>query len=181
MSRSVVSDSLRPHGLHGPWNSSGQNSGVGSHSLLQGIFPTQVSCTARGFFTVWATSKAWGSPNSEFLSSDRHLLYIQPLLGHSVTHVRLEGQGGPGQTGWASQVVLVVKNLPGNAGDIDKRVPPLRSERSSRGKNSTPLHVFLMEESHQLLPRKAWWATVHRVTKSQTWLSISAQHMKLAG
>ena len=40
--RSVVSDSLWPHGLHSPWNSPGQNTGVGSLSLLQGIFPTQV-------------------------------------------------------------------------------------------------------------------------------------------
>ena len=40
---SVVSDSLRPHGLYSPWNSPGQNTGVGSHSLLQGIFPTQGS------------------------------------------------------------------------------------------------------------------------------------------
>ena len=37
----VVSDSLRPHGLYSPWNSPGQNTGVGSLSLLQGIFPTQ--------------------------------------------------------------------------------------------------------------------------------------------
>ena len=29
------------HGLDSPWNSPGQNTGVGSHSLLQGIFPTQ--------------------------------------------------------------------------------------------------------------------------------------------
>ena len=28
------------HGLYSPWNSPGQNSGVGSLSLLQGIFPT---------------------------------------------------------------------------------------------------------------------------------------------
>ena len=43
-SRSVVSDSLRPHGLFfSPWNSPGQNTGVGSLSLLQGIFPTQGS------------------------------------------------------------------------------------------------------------------------------------------
>ena len=40
---SVVSDSLWPHGLHSPWNSQGQNTGVGSLSLLQGIFPTQGS------------------------------------------------------------------------------------------------------------------------------------------
>ena len=37
----VVSDSLRPHGLYSPWNSAGQNTGVGSLSLLQGIYSTQ--------------------------------------------------------------------------------------------------------------------------------------------
>ena len=42
-SRSVMSDSLRPHGLYSPWNSLGQNTTVGSLSLLQGIFPTQGS------------------------------------------------------------------------------------------------------------------------------------------
>ena len=36
-SRSVTSDSLRPYGLYSP----GQNTGVGSHSLLQGMFPIQ--------------------------------------------------------------------------------------------------------------------------------------------
>ena len=40
-SRSVVSYSLQLHGQYSPWNSPGQNTGVGSHSLLQGIFPTQ--------------------------------------------------------------------------------------------------------------------------------------------
>ena len=40
---SVVTDSLRQHGLHNPCNSPGQSSGVGSLSLLQGIFPTQGS------------------------------------------------------------------------------------------------------------------------------------------
>ena len=40
---SVVSDFLRPHGLYSPWNSPGKNIGVGSLSLLQGIFPTQGS------------------------------------------------------------------------------------------------------------------------------------------
>ena len=38
---SVMSDSLQPHGLYSPWNSPGQNTGVGTVSLLQGIFPTQ--------------------------------------------------------------------------------------------------------------------------------------------
>ena len=47
---SVVSHSLRPHGLYHLWNSPGQNTGVGSLSFLQGIFPirnwTWVSCIA---------------------------------------------------------------------------------------------------------------------------------------
>ena len=54
-SHSVVSDSLQPDGLYNPWNSLGQNTGVGSVSLLQGIFSTQdrsqVTRTAGGFFT----------------------------------------------------------------------------------------------------------------------------------
>ena len=40
-SRSVMSDSVKPHGLYSPWNSPDQNTGVGSLSLLQGIFPTE--------------------------------------------------------------------------------------------------------------------------------------------
>ena len=48
VSCSVVSDSLRPHGLQAtrlpsPWNSPGETTGVGSHSLLWGIFRTQGS------------------------------------------------------------------------------------------------------------------------------------------
>ena len=38
---SAVSSSLQLHGLYSPWNSPGQNTGVGSLSLLQGIFPTR--------------------------------------------------------------------------------------------------------------------------------------------
>ena len=39
----VMSDSLWSHGLYSPCNSPGQNTGVGSWSLFQGIFPTQGS------------------------------------------------------------------------------------------------------------------------------------------
>ena len=42
-SLSVMYNSLWPHGLHSTWNSPGQNTGMGSLSLLQGIFPTQGS------------------------------------------------------------------------------------------------------------------------------------------
>ena len=42
-SHSAVSDSLRPHRLYSPWSSPGQNTGMGSLSLPQGIFPIQGS------------------------------------------------------------------------------------------------------------------------------------------
>ena len=48
VSHSVLSDSVGPCGLQPTklfclWDSPGKNTGVGSHSLLQGIFPTQKS------------------------------------------------------------------------------------------------------------------------------------------
>ena len=57
----LLSDSLQPHGLQRtrllcPQNSPGKNMVVDSHSLPQGIFPTQelnlVSCTAGRFLTI---------------------------------------------------------------------------------------------------------------------------------
>ena len=59
---------LWPHGLCGPWNSSGQNTGVGSLSLLQGIFLTQelnrglLHC--RRFFFFFYQLSYQGSPKS---------------------------------------------------------------------------------------------------------------------
>ena len=48
VSCSVMSDSLQPHRLQPtrllcPWNSPGKNTRLGTHSLLQGILPTQGS------------------------------------------------------------------------------------------------------------------------------------------
>ena len=42
-SASVMSDSLQPHEIYNPWNSPGQNIGLGSLSLLWGIFQPQES------------------------------------------------------------------------------------------------------------------------------------------
>ena len=67
-----MSDSLRPHGLlltrlFCSWGSLGKKNGVSCHTLLQGIFPTQVSnphllcllCWQAGFFlTISATWEA---------------------------------------------------------------------------------------------------------------------------
>ena len=67
VSHSVVSDSLWPYRLWParffcPWNSPSRNTEVGSHSLLQGIFPTQGSnpglLHCGRVFTIWATREA---------------------------------------------------------------------------------------------------------------------------
>ena len=61
VNHSVVSDSAAPWTVARqaplPMNSPGKNTGVGYHSLLRGIFPTQgsrtwVSCIASRFFTI---------------------------------------------------------------------------------------------------------------------------------
>ena len=49
---SIMSNSLWPHGLYSPWNSPSQNTGVGSHSLLQGILPIQESQPGLPYF-MW--------------------------------------------------------------------------------------------------------------------------------
>ena len=54
----------------------------------------------------------------------------------------------------ASQVALVVKNPPANAGDADS-IPG--SGRSPRGRNGTPLQYSCQENS---MDRGTWWATV---------------------
>ena len=57
-SRSVVSDSLRRRGLYSPWNSPGQNTGVGSLSLLQGFKggrSIQIHVNIGRWAVVWQT------------------------------------------------------------------------------------------------------------------------------
>ena len=65
----------------------------------------------------------------------------------------------------ASQVVLVVKNPLVNAGDLrDTGLIP-GSRRSLREENGKPFQYFCLGNP---MDRGAWWAIVHRVTKSQT-------------
>ena len=67
----------------------------------------------------------------------------------------------------ASQVALVVKNLPAYAGDIRDvcSIPGLR--RSPGGEHSNPLQCSCLENP---MDRGTWQAIVHRVAKSQTQL-----------
>ena len=59
-------------GLYSPWTSPGRNPGVGSPSLLQGIFPSQVSRTAGGFLTSWATGEAQKNGTDDLMCKSRN-------------------------------------------------------------------------------------------------------------
>ena len=66
---------------------------------------------------------------------------------------------------WASQVALVVKNPPANAGDAGDAglIPGWR--RSPGEGHDNPLQYSCLENP---MDRGAWRPTVHGVTKSQT-------------
>ena len=67
----------------------------------------------------------------------------------------------------------MVKNLPTNAGDSGDVSSIDGLGRSPGGRNGNPLHHSCLENP---MNRGAWQATVHGVTKSQTWLGMHAQN-----
>ena len=75
--------------------------------------------------------------------------------------------------GGASQVVLMVKNPPANAGDITDADFMPGSGRSPGGGHGNPLQYSCLEnpmDRGASTDRGAWWAIVHRVAKSWTQL-----------
>ena len=91
-SRSVMSDSLWPHGLYSPWNSPGQNTGVGNLSLFQGTFPTQGS--NQGFLhcrQILYQLSYWESPYAEYLMRNARLDQAQAgikIAGWNINNLR---------------------------------------------------------------------------------------------
>ena len=74
---------------------------------------------------------------------------------------------------WASQVALVVKSPPANAEDIRHAGLIPESGRSPGGGHGNQLQYSCLEKP---MDRGAWWATVHRVAKSQTQLKQLDTH-----
>ena len=64
--------------------------------------------------------------------------------------------------------MLVVKNLPANAGDIRDTGSIPGSGRSLGIGNCNPLEYSFLENS---MDREPWWPTVHGITKNQSGLS----------
>ena len=74
----------------------------------------------------------------------------------------------------AFQVVLVVKNPPANARDINDMGSTPRSGKSSGGGHSNPLQYSCLENP---MDRGIWWATVHKVAKSRTQPKPLSRHI----
>ena len=78
----LQSHGLWPASLFYPWNSSGKNAGVDSHSLLPGIFPKQglnpVFCISGGFFTLsHKESLKWNTTlTTEYYSAIKSIMIL---------------------------------------------------------------------------------------------------------
>ena len=131
---------------------------------------TQVSCTAGGFFNHLGHQ---GSPKIlEWVAYPFSRGSFQPRDWTQVSCI-----AGRFFTSWAtreaginklintSEETLVVKNPPGNAGDGTDESLISRLGRSPGGAHGNPHQHSCPENT---LDRGAWWATVHRVTKSWT-------------
>ena len=59
----------------------------------------------------------------------------------------------------------MVKNLPANAGDAGHPGSIIGLGRFPEGGNGNPFQCSCLEN---VMDRRAWWATVHEVAKSQT-------------
>ena len=164
-----MSDSVWPHRhqptrLPRPWDSPGKNTGVGCCFFLQCMKVKHESEVAQSCPTLrdpMDCSLPGCSIHGIFQA--RVLEWGATAFSESVTLVvSILG---------ASQVVLVVKNSPANAGDAWDAgfIPSLG--RSPGVVNGKPLQHSFLENS---MGRRACWATVHRATKSQTTLSNGA-------
>ena len=127
---------------------------------------------------IWAASKVWlcrfivlqvQFPCSENGSNKYIPLHLLWWL-NKIRHVEWLSR--------ASQVVLVIENLPTNSGDIRDAGLILGSERCPGGGHGSPLQCSCLENPRD---RGAWRARVHRVTKSQTRLKQLKTHTVVIG
>ena len=111
-------DSLRPHGLYSPWNSPGQNTGVGSLSLLQGIFPTQGSNPGLPHYRwILYQLSHQGSPRilewvaypfSSRSSQPRNRTGVSCIAGRFFTNWAIQWANGKLITDWISSYPTIV-------------------------------------------------------------------------
>ena len=97
-------DSLGPHGLYSPWNSPGQNTGVGSISLPN----PRIASRSPTMQTDSSPAELQGKPNNTGVGSVSLLqgIFLTQELNQGLLHCRhilyqLSYQGSPGDGGQA--------------------------------------------------------------------------------
>ena len=124
--------------------------------MIQAILDEAVSI----FEQFWQISPNLSDLNTEKLAISKR----RPVL---LKKFQVEG------TVWVSQVVLVVKNPPANAGDIKGAGSIPRSGRPPGKGNDYPRQHFLFGESHGRRSLVDW---VHWVAESQTQVKGVSMH-----
>ena len=114
VSHSAVSNSLQPHGLQlagflCPWDSPGKNTGVGCHSLPQGILPTwarECCCHTRLRLTIEHVHSALRHPHSGPTGGREQQwitgLTLPTMIWLSLWIKEAEGKAGMGRSPWSS-------------------------------------------------------------------------------
>ena len=122
--------------------------------------------------TIYLSFILWGS-NCTY----DHALRVHTLQGmKNVWYVTVvsftRAQIGGSHVSLTSQVALVIKNLPANAGDVRDKISNSREEPLEEGM------YFRLQSSclENPMDRGAWRATVHRVTHSRVWLQRQRAH-----
>ena len=118
-----------------------------------GMLNISTSWAMKYWINQWWTCGFWP------VDSDHHLLFLKAPATLFPQLVRCP------IIAWGFPVGSVEKDLLVSAGDT---VSTSRSRRSPRGGLDNPLQYSCLKNP---VDRRAWWATVHGVTKSQTHLS----------
>ena len=152
---SVMFDSFRPRGLYSLWNSPGQNTGVCSLSLPQGIFPTQglnsdlPHCRQILYYLSYQGTEKAMAPHSSTLAWKIPWME-EPGRLQSMGSLRVGHD-------WATSLSCIGEG------------------------NGNPLQCSCLENPRD---EGAWWAAVCGVAQSRTrlkWLSSSSSSPDLQG
>ena len=166
MSDSVRSQRWKPSRLPRPWDSPGENTGMGCHFLLQCLKVKSESEFIQWFIQSCPTLS---DPMDCSLpdSSAQGIFQARVLEWVAIAFSIFAHYVDPFQSGPRGKEPACQCRSRRDAGSIP------RSRRSSGGGHGNPIEYSCLENP---MNRGAWLATVHKVTQGQTWLKQFCTH-----